>query len=192
MMVDGRSCTQFTTVRRGPRRWRTSSSLGPSVLLDLRRSQEQRRLMFPLPNLAKPNQTGQQQNVSSCLEQLTTGSPTIQSPVPNSSSTRRQPSDVLVPLTAPSTVLGLTTYYEVTKAREVDKILMEASISKDPAAGTLRQDKVCPQKAYRELTADTEEELTVDTRIDKMELFSQCKCDRFSLRSSSVTLLSCS
>ena len=30
----------------------------------------------------------------------------------------------------------------------------EDSNSKDPAAGTLRQDQVCPQKAYRELSAD--------------------------------------
>ena len=89
-------------------------------------------------------------------------------------------------------MMGLTTYYEVTKAREVDKILWEASNSKDPAAGTLRQDEVCPQKAYRELSADTDEELTVDTRIDKKELFSQCKWERFSLGSSVVTLISCS
>jgi len=39
--VDGRSTrTQMTAARRGPRRWRTSSSLAPSVLLDLSRSQE--------------------------------------------------------------------------------------------------------------------------------------------------------
>ena len=68
----------------------------------------------------------------------------------------------------------------------------EDSNSKDPAAGTLRQDQVCPQKAYRELSADTEEELTVDTRICKRELFSQCKWEKFSLRSSVVTLFSCS
>ena len=88
-------------------------------------------------------------------------------------------------------MMGLA-YYEVTWAREVDKVLEETRHSKDPAAGTLRQDNVCPQKAYRELSADTEEELTVDTRIDKKELFSQCKWERFSLRSSVVTLFSCS
>ena len=38
----------------------------------------------------------------------------------------------------------------------------EDSNSKDPAAGTLRQDQVCPQKAYRELSADTEEEFFDD------------------------------
>ena len=31
-------------------------------------------------------------------------------------------------------------HYEVTRAREVNKNLVEASISKDPAAGTLSQD----------------------------------------------------
>ena len=47
------------------------------VLLDLRWSQEQRLLMFPLPILAKPNQAGQKngiQNVSSCMAQLSTDS----------------------------------------------------------------------------------------------------------------------
>ena len=68
----------------------------------------------------------------------------------------------------------------------------EDSNSKDPAAGTLRQDQVCPQKAYRELSADTELELTVDTRFYKKELFSLCKWKRFSLISSAVTLFSCS
>jgi hypothetical protein len=52
--------------------------------------------------------------------------------------------------------LGLTTYYEVTKAREVEKILVEARHSNDPAAETLRHDQVCPQKAYRELSTETE------------------------------------
>jgi hypothetical protein len=88
-------------------------------------------------------------------------------------------------------MMGLTCY-EATWTREVDKILEEARHSKDPAAGTLRQDEVCPQKAYRELSADTEEELTVDTRVYMMELFSQCKWEKFSLRSSVVTLFSCS
>ena len=38
-----------------------------------------------------------------------------------------------------TSLLGLMKY-KVTTAREVDKILVEASISKDPAAGTLEQD----------------------------------------------------
>ena len=88
-------------------------------------------------------------------------------------------------------MMGLA-YYEVTWAREVDKVLEETRHSKDPAAGTLRQDQVCPQKAYRELSADTEEELTVDTRVYMMELFSQCKWEKFFLRSLVVTCFLCS
>ena len=51
--------------------------------------------------------------------------------------------DVLVPLTAPMILSKKTTllgqrHYEETRTREVDKNLVEASTSKDPAAGTLR------------------------------------------------------
>ena len=56
----------------------------------------------------------------------------------------------------------------MTRHREVDKNLVEASISKDPAAGTLGQELDCTQKAYREMSADTELELKVDTRSYNM------------------------
>jgi hypothetical protein len=63
------------------------------------------------------------------MEQLTTGSPTMISAVPNSSSPRRQPPGC--PSLSDSFMMGLT-YYEVTWTREVDKISEEARHSKDP------------------------------------------------------------
>ena len=78
------------------------------------------------------------------------------------------------------TSIGADLYYEVTRVREVDKNLEQARHSKDPAAGTLRQDQVCPQKAYRECLLTQEMELKVDTRVTMMELFSLCKWERFS------------
>ena len=73
--------------------------------------------------------------------------------------------------------------YEETRTREVDNIMVEARHTKDPAAGTLKQDQVCSQKAYMECVLTQELELKVDTKVYKMmELFSLCKWERFSKR----------
>ena len=73
------------------------------------------------------------------MEQLTAG---LSSKLHLSKKTASQ--DVLVPLTASMIFqqdynIGAD-HYEVTRVREVTKNLVEASISKDPAAGTLGQD----------------------------------------------------
>ena len=80
------------------------------------------------------------------MEQLTAGLPShpILSSTLILSKKTASSQDVLVPLTATmifkkTSLLGQK-YYEETRTREVDKNLVEASISKDPAAGTLSQD----------------------------------------------------